>query len=142
MQIHKFYTALNCSFMYAFTLCKLVFLYKYKKKKMCDPLYLNLLCINLGSINIPILVFFIDKMNFCNEITSCTILTLVQLYSGIFYTTFWPLVWCLSRSLFFKSQFQGLKWYIWSLNLLEWSWNRFFLKIEKICKKKCMYHFL
>ena len=43
---------------------------------MCDPLHLNFL------------VFFTDKMNFCNGITSWTILTLIKLYSGIFYTTF------------------------------------------------------
>ena len=86
-EVQEFYTALNYSFMYTFSLCKLVFLYRYLKK-MCDLLYLNLLCINLGSINIPILVFFIDKMNFYNGITSRSILTLVQLYSGIFYTSF------------------------------------------------------
>ena len=136
LKVREFFTTLNCSFIYAFLLCKLIFLYRYLKK-MCDLLYLNLLCINLGSFNIPILFIFIDNINFYNGITSCTILTLVQLYSGIFYTTFlttrtW---WCLSGLLVFKSQFQGFKWYIWSLNLIEWSWNRFFLKLEKICKK-------
>ena len=84
LEIQEF---LNCSFMNALSLCKLVFLYGYLTK-MSDLLYLNLLCINLGSINIPILFFFIDKMNFYNGITFCTILALVQLYSGIFYTTF------------------------------------------------------
>ena len=87
LEIQEFYTALNCRFMYAFSLCNLVFLYRYLKK-VCNLLYLNLLCTNLRSINITFLVFFIDKMNFCNKIISCTILTLVQLYSGIFYTTF------------------------------------------------------
>ena len=67
LEVQEFYTALNCSFIYASSLCKLVFLYIYLKKK-CDPLYLNLLCINFGTINIPILVFFIDKMNFYNGI--------------------------------------------------------------------------
>ena len=87
LEIQEFNTALNCSFMYAFSLCKLVFLYRYLKK-VCDPLFLNLLGINLGSINIPILVSFIDKMNFYNGITFRTILILIQLYSGIFHTTF------------------------------------------------------
>ena len=91
LEIQELYTALNCSFMYDFQLCKLISLYRYLKKCVtcytCDML-LNILCINLGSINILILFFFIDIMNFYNGITSCTILTLVQLYSGIFYTTF------------------------------------------------------
>ena len=76
LEIQELYTALNCSFMYDFQLCKLISLYRYLKK-MCDLLYLNLLCINLGSLNIPILFFFIDKMNFYNGITSRSILTLV-----------------------------------------------------------------
>ena len=32
-EIQEFYTALNCSFMYAFSLCKLVFIIQIPKKK-------------------------------------------------------------------------------------------------------------
>ena len=32
LEIQEFYTALNCSLIYAFSLCKLVFLYRYLKK--------------------------------------------------------------------------------------------------------------
>ena len=49
LEVQEFYSALNYSFMYAFSLCKLVFLYRYLKK-MCDLVYLNLLCINLGTL--------------------------------------------------------------------------------------------
>ena len=37
LEKQEFYTALNCSLMYAFTLYKLVFLYRYLKKS-CDLL--------------------------------------------------------------------------------------------------------
>ena len=47
LEVQEFYTALNYSFMYTFILCKLVFLYRYLKR-MYDPLYLNLSCINFG----------------------------------------------------------------------------------------------
>ena len=49
--LQEFYTALNCSFMYSFSLCKLVFLYTYLKR-MCDLQYLDLLYINLVRGNI------------------------------------------------------------------------------------------
>ena len=134
MEVQEFYTALNCSFMYAFSLCKLVFLYRYLKK-ICNLLYLNLLCINLGSINIPILFFFIDKMNIYNGITSCTILTLIQLYSGIFYTTFLTTRMMFIRIACFQKSISRLKMIHMVLNLLEWSWNRFFRNLRKFARK-------
>ena len=38
LEVQEFYTALNCSFMYAFSLCKLVFLYRYLKKNVCPAI--------------------------------------------------------------------------------------------------------
>ena len=69
-------------------------------------------------------------MNFYNRITSRTIWHLYSCNLAYFALLFWPLVWCLSGSLVFKNQFQGLKWYKWSLNLIEWSWSRFFFFSE------------
>ena len=110
LEVQEFYAALNCSFMYAFSLCRLVFLYKYLKKCVTRYTWIYY-ALTWEALYTFFSVFFIDKMDFCNEITSCTILTLVQLYSGIFYTTFLTTRMMFIRIAYFQKSISRLKMY-------------------------------